>query len=107
MTETDHVKDAQTRKKGVRKFRTQSRRTARYAVERGKIEQEPCQVCGSKDSQLHHPDHEMKLFTFWLCRKHHLAWHEHWKLTVVGVFAEWLDVARACDAVRKSENASG
>jgi len=53
--------------------------TARcYANEylrRGKLEKQPCQVCGSEDSQKHHEDYSKPLDVVWLCRKHHLELH--------------------------------
>jgi len=79
-----------------------SRSYAGVYERRGKLLRYPCQACGSSKSQKHHPDHELPLFVVWLCRPCHLAWHAHWRETVPTLFAEWLEVARACAAVRKS-----
>jgi hypothetical protein len=45
-----------------------ARSTANMALKRGQIKQEPCRVCGSSDSQMHHPDHELPKLVVWLCR---------------------------------------
>lgn len=84
-------------------FRKMSRATAFQAKTTGKIAPQPCQICGTPKADMHHPDHEMPHFVFWLCRAHHAAWHEHWKSTVLNAFAEWVHIARACAAVRKAE----
>jgi hypothetical protein len=83
-----------------------ARVVARYARDAGTIERRPCQVCGSSEAEMHHPDHEMERFVYWLCREHHMAWHAHWKETVLNAFAVWVEIARACDALRKSEAAA-
>lgn len=96
---------ARYRKNQTRQRREISRLMARQARDDGTIERKSCQVCGSPVAEMHHPDHEMEHFVFWLCRDHHMAWHAHWKHTVLNIFGEWLEVARACAAVRKSEDA--
>lgn len=95
------------RRKRTRDFRKGARTMASGAAAAGVIDWRPCQVCGSSESEMHHPDHEMPLFVFWLCRDHHLAWHEHWKATVLGMFAEWLHIAQGCEAVRAAEDGPG
>jgi hypothetical protein len=44
-------------------------------LKRGLLERLPCEVCGAT-AEMHHPDYGQPLFVFWLCRKHHLAFHE-------------------------------
>jgi len=41
------------------------------AVSRGKIQKEPCEVCGDPKSEAHHDDYSKPLEVRWLCRKHH------------------------------------
>src|SRR5208282_5367267 len=41
----------------------------------GRIKKEPCKVCGSLDSRMHHRDYSKPTVVEWLCRKHHLEWH--------------------------------
>lgn len=92
------------RRKRTAEFRQMARAASWQMRCTGKLAPQPCQICGDPDAQMHHPDHEMPHFVFWLCDKHHRAWHAHWKNTVINVFAEWVEVARACDSVRKSED---
>lgn len=42
---------------------------------RGKIKPEPCQQCGSKLAQKHHPNYSKPLEVVWLCRDCHLTLH--------------------------------
>jgi hypothetical protein len=58
----------QRRKDGCRSY-------AQVYLKRGKLQREPCEVCGS-DAQMHHPDYSQPLVVFWLCRKHHHAFHQ-------------------------------
>lgn len=44
-------------------------------LKRGKLIKEPCKVCGSINSQMHHPDYDKPLLVEWYCRKHHLELH--------------------------------
>lgn len=97
---------SQWRRARTRLYRAAMRAVARLAAREGRVVVQPCAVCGSIDSQIHHPDHELPLFTIWLCRRHHMLWHEHWKSTVLNSFIEWLEVARACAAVRAAEDAA-
>lgn len=45
-------------------------------LKRGKLKKEPCHVCGSPDSQMHHTDYSLPLFIIWLCRPCHLHHHK-------------------------------
>lgn len=47
----------------------------RYAVRTGKVKKLPCEVCGNKNSQGHHPDYSKPLEVLWLCDKHHKEHH--------------------------------
>lgn len=49
----------------------------RYAVRKGAIARQPCEVCGCENSQAHHYDYNKPLDVLWLCQKHHSEWHEH------------------------------
>lgn len=57
------------------KKRDNARSKAGQYFRRGKIEKEPCIVCGSPDSEMHHPDYDKPLYVVWMCREHHLALH--------------------------------
>ena len=45
------------------------------ALRRGLIERQPCKVCGSRDTDAHHPDYARPADVVWLCRLHHKAEH--------------------------------
>lgn len=44
--------------------------------DRGKIKKENCIICGSPDSQMHHPDYSKPTQVQWMCRPCHLKHHE-------------------------------
>lgn len=52
-----------------------SRCYANVYQRRGKLVPQPCEVCGSPDSQKHHEDYARPLEVNWLCRTCHLAHH--------------------------------
>lgn len=35
----------------------------------------PCEVCGNKVAEKHHPDYNKPLEVVWLCRQHHIDLH--------------------------------
>jgi hypothetical protein len=45
------------------------------AVLTGKLIKEPCEVCGSQDTQAHHDDYSKPLDVRWLCVTHHNELH--------------------------------
>ncbi len=45
------------------------------ALRRGLIQRKPCEVCGAKKAEAHHPDYDRPLLVRWLCRKHHKQAH--------------------------------
>lgn len=89
------------KRKKTREHRELVRGRSRISAWRGKLKHEPCTVCGNPNSELHHPDHEMPNLTVWLCRRHHMLWHDHWKATVLNVFCQWLEIARECAEIAK------
>ncbi len=46
-----------------------------HAVEGGRIEKLPCEVCGEKNVEGHHEDYSKPLEVKWLCRGHHRKLH--------------------------------
>ena len=60
------------------KEETQKRRNARsvanHAIQQGKIERKPCEMCGKK-AEAHHDDYSKPLEIRWLCFRHHRQWH--------------------------------
>ena len=57
------------------KFKVIVRDKTRRAVRNGEIQKEPCSVCGSKNSEIHHQDYNNYKDILWLCRKHHIQLH--------------------------------
>jgi DNA-binding CsgD family transcriptional regulator len=47
-----------------------------YAIETGKLERQPCEVCGEEPADAHHDDYSKPLQVRWLCRKHHMEEHD-------------------------------
>ena len=41
----------------------------------GKLPPKPCRVCGSEQSEMHHPDYNDPFTVEYLCRKHHAQLH--------------------------------
>lgn len=44
------------------------------AIRDGKLQRQPCFICGEK-AQAHHPDYDRPLDVTWLCPEHHKAAH--------------------------------
>ena len=47
----------------------------RVRVWRGKLERCPCEMCGERKSEAHHPDYSKPLEVQHLCRSHHIEAH--------------------------------
>jgi hypothetical protein len=45
------------------------------ALRDGRLEKTPCQVCGEKKVEGHHPDYSQPLNVVWLCNLHHREIH--------------------------------
>ncbi|HEC73154.1 MAG TPA: hypothetical protein ENI26_02140 [Methylophaga aminisulfidivorans] len=45
------------------------------ALRDGRLEKQPCEVCGEKEVHAHHDDYAKPLDVRWLCNKHHNEWH--------------------------------
>lgn len=57
------------------KFKDNARSYAGVYKRRGKLTIEPCENCGSSDSEMHHEDYTKPIDIHWLCRSCHLALH--------------------------------
>lgn len=71
------------------KRRDSARSTAAVYKRRGKLIPQPCQICGSADVEMHHPDHELPLQVAWLCRACHLDWHAFWRRVSAEAWQWW------------------
>lgn len=41
------------------------------ALKAGRLQKQPCEVCGALKTEGHHPDHTKPLVVQWLCKTHH------------------------------------
>jgi hypothetical protein len=55
--------------------KVRAHRKVRYAIKRGDLERQPCEVCGHEPTDAHHEDYSKPLEVRWLCRKHHMEVH--------------------------------
>ena len=53
--------------------KTRARKAVAKAIASGRLVRQPCEVCGEKNGEAHHPDHNRHLEVKWLCPKHHRA----------------------------------
>lgn len=67
---------ANKRWNALNKFKRAIHSAVARAVRSGAIQRKPCQVCGNKRSEAHHPDYSNPLRVQWLCAKHHKEAHE-------------------------------
>lgn len=47
----------------------------KYEIERGRMVRKPCEMCGSPETEAHHPDYSKPLEVAWLCLRHHREVH--------------------------------
>jgi hypothetical protein len=47
------------------------------ALRAGVITRKPCEVCGAQNADAHHADYSHALSVQWLCRVHHMEWHQN------------------------------
>lgn len=52
-----------------------ARNKLNYAIRKGRVEKENCEVCGSEKVEGHHENYDKPLEVRWLCREHHRVIH--------------------------------
>lgn len=57
-------------------LKAEARKIYRYALRMGRLEKQPCEVCGEFEVDGHHDDYLKPLEVRWLCRKHHAEHHQ-------------------------------
>lgn len=57
-----------------------------YHLRKGHIQREPCEVCGAKKVEAHHPDYEQPMVHVWLCRPCHRELHQAIAAAAVSVW---------------------
>lgn len=55
-----------------------ARYTLRNAVRLGKIQKQPCEICGDPKVEAHHDDYNKPFEVRWLCRQHHCELEGRW-----------------------------
>jgi hypothetical protein len=58
------------------KFRARARRITKSLIREGKINKEPCVVCGCEDVLAHHEDYSKPNDVIWICASHHKSYHD-------------------------------
>jgi hypothetical protein len=53
-----------------------ARTAARHAANRGKLQRQPCEICGEAKVEAHHDDYSKPLQVRWLCPPHHRDVHK-------------------------------
>jgi hypothetical protein len=57
------------------RLKNATRARTRYAIKRGKLSPQPCEVCGTAEVEAHHIDYSDHMAVRWLCKVHHEAHH--------------------------------
>ena len=70
-----HKQELADYKKGRELACGKAHRKVEVAVRYGKLEKQPCEICGAYPAQAHHSDYNLPLSVMWLCQKHHTEWH--------------------------------
>jgi len=62
-------------------LKQKARQAARYAYRQKRFKSLPCAICGSRPTEMHHPDYTKPIDVVWLCVKHHkeLHWNSYVK----------------------------
>jgi hypothetical protein len=67
----DYIQDKVAAWRSRNGHKRRAHKIVETAVRDGSLIPEPCQVCGSRAAEAHHPDHRDALTIAWLCRAHH------------------------------------
>jgi hypothetical protein len=71
-----------SRKESTNKYRSENPKkykahnAVNNAIRDNKLVKQPCEICGSEDSNGHHDDYDKPLDVRWLCEEHHKQWHD-------------------------------
>jgi hypothetical protein len=52
-----------------------ARRKVRHEIVMGRMQRQPCEVCGAEEVHAHHDDYSKPLDVRWLCPSHHREHH--------------------------------
>lgn len=71
----------ESKKKSTQKYRSNhpnkyaAHTAVNNALKSGKLQKQPCCICGNKDSEAHHEDYDLPLEVIWYCDFHHKERH--------------------------------
>lgn len=74
-THREAINTTQRAKRAAERERYLARATVSRAVRSGKLQPEPCFMCGKSPAIAHHPDYSRALDVVWLCPQHHADVH--------------------------------
>jgi hypothetical protein len=63
----------------AQRVKDNARSYANVYRQRGRLERQPCRLCGDPGSQMHHPDYTKPLEVVWLCPQHHQELHRKYR----------------------------
>ena len=70
------------RKRPYVRIKTYAQTYVNHAIQSGRINREPCSVCGVKQAEAHHSDYNEPLLIVWLCADCHRELHKAIKRTI-------------------------
>ena len=68
------TRQARWRKQRPGKYRAHL--AVQRALNAGRLEKLPCEICGNPKVDAHHPEYRSPLKVEWLCRRHHIQRHQ-------------------------------
>ena len=71
------------------KYKANARAYANTYQRRGRLAPKPCVICGSDNTEKHHPDYDKPLKVIWICKSCHVEHHRE-----EGVWVPALSLAR-------------
>jgi hypothetical protein len=60
--------------------KNRARSAVSWALKKGTLTRQPCEVCGAEKTDAHHDNYDEPLGVRWLCRKHHRGVHVEVKI---------------------------
>ena len=71
----DHVREYNRAYRADNPDAWRARNALNHEIRKGRMERQPCAVCGATKTDAHHEDHNKPLDVVWLCRTHHALIH--------------------------------
>jgi hypothetical protein len=71
-----HVRERMQAYYGMNPEKVRAHNTVFVEIRAGRMERQPCEVCGNPRTDAHHDDYARPLDVRWLCRVHHREIHQ-------------------------------